>query len=391
MGAVRSVSALLLAAAVGAGVAIGVNRLDDGGDRGTTTVVLPVSETSGGGPSTAPPLLGNGFDPAAIYTARSPGVVTIYASVAGSAAQGAGFVVDAKGTILTNAHVITNVATSSEVVGADRVYVEYADGDRAPARVVGWDLFSDVGVIDVDPTDHAVSPVPLGRSAAVRVGQPVAAIGSPFGNQNSLAVGVVSATGRSIASLTSGYDVADAIQIDAPINRGNSGGPLFDAAGRVIGINAQINTNSGVAEGVGFAIPIDTVKRALAQIAATGRAAYAYIGITTQDLLPGLARELELPVSDGALVARVETGTPAEAAGLQGGTGLRTYNGLEISTGGDIVLAIAGNRVRSAEDVSRIVVGKLSPGQKVPFLVLRDGKRITVSVTLGERPARPAG
>ncbi len=233
--------------------------------------------------------------------------------------------------------------------------------------------------------------MPLGRSSVVVVGQPVAAIGSPFGNQNSLAVGVISATGRSIASLTSGYDVADAIQIDAPINKGNSGGPLFDAAGRVIGINAQINSSSGVAEGVGFAIPIDTVKRAMAQIVKTGRAVYAYIGITTQDLVPGFARELNLSVTRGAIVARVESGTPAEAAGLQGGTGLRTYNGLELSTGGDIVLAVAGVSVRSAEDISRIVAGRLSPGQKVPFLVLRDGRRVTVPVTLGIRPSRPAG
>ena len=192
------------------------------------------------------PELGNRFDPAAIYARRAPGVVTLYADLgADGESQGSGFVVDAKGTILTNAHVITNVAAvgSGGVRGAEKLYAEFRDGDRVPATIVGWDLFSDVGVVRVDPDDHALAPVPLGDVATVVVGTPVAAIGSPFGEQSSLSVGVVSATDRTIDSLTSGYSVSDAIQIDAPINRGNSGGPLFDARGRVIGINAQIRSD----------------------------------------------------------------------------------------------------------------------------------------------------
>jgi S1-C subfamily serine protease len=215
----------------------------------------------------------------------------------------------------------------------------------------------------------------------------VAAIGSPFGNQSSLAVGVVSATGRSIDSPISRYAVADAIQIDAPINRGNSGGPLFDARGRVIGINAQIRSDSGNAEGVGFAIPIDTARRALAQLEQDGTVSYAYIGVTTQDVTPGMAARFGIAKPRGALVATVEPGAPAAAAGIRGGTQTETYNGLAISFGGDVIVSIAGQPVRSSEDVSRIVAQRLRPGDTVTVVLLRDGTdRLEVDVTLGERP-----
>src|SRR3954470_23944986 len=215
----------------------------------------PAPQPPAVGPS-AKPLAGNGFAPRRIYASRSHGVVTIYAQYGTGAsaevAQGSGFVVSKDGYILTNSHVVTNAGESRAVHGADRVYVEYQDLDRVPAKIVGWDVFDDVALIQVDPKDHDVAPVPLGDSSAVAVGEPVAAIGSPFGQEDSLGVGVVSATHRSIASLTSKYSVVDAIQTDAPINHGNSGGPLFDARGRVIGINAQIRSDSGTAEGVGF-------------------------------------------------------------------------------------------------------------------------------------------
>jgi S1-C subfamily serine protease len=229
--------------------------------------------------------------------------------------------------------------------------------------------------------------VPLGHSATVVVGTPVAAIGSPFGEQSSLSVGVVSATDRTIDSLTSGYSVADAIQIDAPINRGNSGGPLFDARGRVIGINAQIRSTSGNAEGVGFAIPIDTAKRALDQLLRTGKVAYAYVGVTTQDVTPGLAKKFGLDSPHGALIAKVEPGTPASRAGLHGGTHTVDYNGREVSLGGDVIVGIDGMRVAGADDVSR-AVARLAAGQQVTFTVLRGGTdRRAVKVTLAERPA----
>jgi 2-alkenal reductase len=379
-----------VAAVLGAGVALALGSLVGASEGSTTTVVVQSTLTETAAPSTAVPALGNRFDPAAIYAHRAPGVVTLYADLGvDGQAQGSGFVVDGNGTILTNAHVVTNVAERSggAVKGAEKLYVEFRDGDRVPATIIGWDLFSDVAAVRVDPAGHALAPVPLGHSSTVVVGTPVAAIGSPFGEQSSLSVGVVSATDRTIDSLTSGYSVADAIQIDAPINRGNSGGPLFDARGRVIGINAQIRSASGNAEGVGFAIPIDTAKRALDQLLRTGKVAYAYVGVTTQDVTPGLARKFGLDSPHGALIAKVEPGTPASRAGLHGGTHTVDYNGREVSLGGDVIVGIGGMPVSGADDVSR-AVAKLAAGQQVTFTVLSGGTdRRAVKVTLAERPA----
>ena len=200
--------------------------------------------------------------------------------------------------------------------------------------------------------------------------------------------GVVSATGRTIDSLTSGFAISDAIQIDAPINRGNSGGPLFDARGRVIGINAQIQSSSGTAEGVGFAVPINSAARSLRQLIRTGKVDYAYVGIETQDVTPGLAATLGLGARRGALVVRVRPGTPAAAAGLRAGTQTRSVNGVDVTTGGDLIVAIGGRPVRGADDVGRLVSGTLKPSQTVPFAIVRDGKRTVVQVTLGQRPQR---
>ena len=379
-----------VAAILGAGLALALGSVTGLTDGGSRTVVVERTPAAADAPAAAVPEIGNGFDPAAIYARRAPGVVTLYADLGPDGqSQGAWFVVDAKGTILTNAHVITNVAAvgSSSIRGARKLYAEFRDGDRVPATIVGWDLFSDVGVVRVDPAAHALAPVPLGTSSTVVVGTPVAAIGSPFGEQSSLSVGVVSATDRTIDSLTSGYSVPGAIQIDAPINRGNSGGPLFDARGRVIGINAQIRSTSGTAEGVGFAIPIDTARRALDQLVRTGHVVYAYVGVTTQDVTPGLARKFGFTTRHGALIAKVEPGTPAARAGLRGGTRTVDYNGLAVSLGGDVIVGIDGMRVAGADDVSR-AVARLAAGQRVTFTVLRGGTtRKLVQVELAERPA----
>ena len=389
----------VVAAVLGGGVAVLIGAATGLTDGEQTTVLVPGTtvQPTISRPTAAPPLLGNRFDPAAIYARRASGVVTLYADLgADGESQGSGFVVDRKGTILTNAHVVTNVSAllgargaraSTDVRGARELFVEFKDGDRVPARIVGWDLFSDVAVVKVDPASHHLDPVPLGDSAAVVVGTPVAAIGSPFNEQSSLSVGVVSAIDRSIDSLTSNYSLAGAIQIDAPINHGNSGGPLFDARGRVIGINAQIRSTSANAEGVGFAIPINIARRALDQLVQTGRVTYAYVGITTQNVTAGLAKRFGFAARRGALVARVEPDTPAARAGIRGGNRVQGYNGLRITLGGDVIVRIGDAAVTSAQDVSRIVA-TLLPGQRVPFTVLRGGKtREVVPVILAERPS----
>ena len=364
------------------------------GERRTVVVQqLPSAQTT-----SAPvrPVVGGAFDPARVYAERSGGVVTLYAVFGSgnttSAAQGSGFVVSPDGLILTSSHVITTAGAGDGTARpAADVFVEFRDRDRVKAKIVGWDVFDDVGVLRVDPRAHSLTPLPLGDSSRVVVGQPVAAIGSPFGNENSLAVGVVSATQRSIESLTSQYNLVDAIQVDAPINHGNSGGPLFDAQGRVIGINAQIRSDSGTAEGVGFAVPINAARRSMQQLIATGKVSYAYAGITSEDLTPGIARRFHYPVRYGAVVTTVHPDSPAARAGLRGGSDERDFNGSAFTFGGDVVVAIGGRPVRSAADVVRAVTERLRPGQTVTFTIVRGGARKAVPVMLATRPRDPDG
>ena len=384
----------LVAAVLGATVVLLVGSLTGwiGEGDGPRAVVFETAPTETGAIQTPTPLLGNGFDPARIYARRSGGVVTIYSFfTSGQRSQGSGFVVSDDGHVLTNSHVVTDAGGDNEVRGASRVYVVFADGDRIPGEIVGWDLFNDIGVVKVDPQDHAVSPVPLGDSSRVVVGEPVAAIGSPFGQESSLSVGVVSATERSIESLTSDYDVSGAIQVDAPINHGNSGGPLLDARGRVIGINAQIRSDSGNAEGVGFAIPINSARRSMEQLISTGKVRYAYVGVTTQDVTPAVARRFDLGAQRGALIQSVIDGAPADAAGLRGGSDLEPFNGISINLGGDLIVAFAGERVERAADIAAIVTNRLRPGQTVSVTVVRGGtgKRETVRLRLIDRPLNP--
>jgi S1-C subfamily serine protease len=387
----RHVPALLVAALLGAALALGVAR-SAGWLASTTNATYVIKEQPTATPAavrvSGPAVAG--FQPARIYAQRSAGVVTIFSFFAGgSESQGSGFVVSRGGVILTNAHVITTAGEApvgTAVRKARAVYVEFADGDRVPAEIVGWDVFDDVGVLQVDAGSRRLVPVPLGSARSVVVGQPVAAIGSPFGNSDSLSVGVVSAT-RSIASLTSRYDVVDAIQTDAPINHGSSGGPLFDARGRVIGVNAQVR-GSGSATGVGFAIPIDAAKRSLDQLLANGKVAYAYAGIGTDDLTPGIARRFGFPVLRGAVISSVEAGSAAARAGLRPGHAAVGYAGQQVRLGGDVIVAIDGRAVASSGDVVRIVGAELRPGQVARFTVYRGSKRLVVPVTLTARPER---
>ncbi|MCC6224325.1 MAG: trypsin-like peptidase domain-containing protein [Thermoleophilia bacterium] len=388
--------ALALAGAGGA-TAIAVGKAAGWLDGETT--VLRTATVAASVESSAAPAAAGLFDPAAIYRERSAGVVTIYALVpagddeGGAQVQGSGFVVSREGVILTSSHVITNAGESAagtgEVTGASEVYVEFKDGDRVSAEIVGWDVFDDVGVLRVDPADHLVEPVPLGDSSSVAVGEPVAAIGSPFGQAGSLAVGVVSATERAVSSLTSVYSVVGAIQTDAPINRGNSGGPLFNARGEVIGINAQIRSESGNAEGVGFAIPINAARRSMEQLLEHGSVEYAWLGVTTQTLTPSIAAELGYREDAGAAIQEVVPRSPAERAGLRAGRETVLVEGVTFRAGGDVILAIDGSAVATTEDLIRIVAGALVPGETAELVVLRGGERVIVPLVLGERPVDP--
>ncbi|HEY7971034.1 MAG TPA: trypsin-like peptidase domain-containing protein [Candidatus Limnocylindrales bacterium] len=378
-------AALAVAAVLGIGLAAGFV-----GGQTTKTVVVqepaPAANTPAALHSVAP-VQSAGFSPATIFARRSPGVVTVFSYFGSTAAQGSGFVVSRAGVILTNAHVITNAGeTSGTVRAAASVYVQFADGDRVPAHIVGWDVFDDVGVLRVVPAAHPLVVVPLGRSATVVVGEPVAAIGSPLGNSDSLAVGIVSAVRRSIAALTAPkFQLTDAIQTDTPLAHGSSGGPLLDARGRAIGINAQIRSDQGGSSGIGFAVPIDAARRSLSALLTKGHVSYAYAGIQSQDLTPSLARHLRLPVAHGALVDTVSAGGPAAAAGLRGSTHEELFEGEAVPVGGDVIVAVDGLPVRNADDLVRIVTNVLRPGQTAVFSVVRTSGRQTVAVKLTAR------
>jgi 2-alkenal reductase len=390
--AVAVVSALL-----GGVAALTLARASGLVDDSTETVV--VETTAAEAPSVgakSTPELGRSFHPARIYERSSPGVVTIFAlfepgdDQGSHVAQGSGFVVSREGHVLTSAHVVTR-DEGGGLESAGRLFVEFSDRDRVPAKLVGVDPYDDVGVLRVDSDAHRLKPLPLGNSDRVVVGEPVAAIGSPFGNVDSLAVGVVSATGRSIDSLSADYTVVDAIQTDAPITHGNSGGPLLDASGRVIGINAQIRSESGDSEGVGFAVPINSASRSMRQLLADGRVSYPYVGITSDDLTPSVARRLGQPVRRGALISRVLRDGPAAKAGLRGGNRRIEVDGRIVIRGGDVIVAIGGSPVTSKDDVARLLIRRYEAGDSATFTIVRDGRRQRVQVELAERPPRPGG
>jgi S1-C subfamily serine protease len=333
------------------------------------------------------------FDPTAIYLREAPGVVTVISEFAagqlpeelgggGARGLGSGFVIDGHGEIATNAHVVSVGAGGRR---ARAVYVQFGDRNQVPARIVGVDPNSDVALLKIDPAGLRLRPLPLGANAHLTVGAPVAAIGSPFGEPQSLSVGVISALHRSIQSLTD-FQISDAIQTDAAINRGNSGGPLVDAHGRVIGINSQISSTGGGGEGVGYAVPVDTVKRSLAQLRRYGRVSYAYIGVASVVLYPQLARRLGLPVDRGAYVQSVNPGSPAARAGLRGGSRSMAFQAERFRVGGDVITRVDGRTIRDESDLARAVEAR-RPGQTVTVQVYRGGRRLDVRLTLAERPA----
>ena len=336
-----------------------------------------------------------GFNPEGIYDRLAPGVVTIISLFDGTAAlledggeggQGSGFVLDGDGYIATNAHVVTS-GGGSRRKRARQVFVEFFDGNRVPAEIVGDDPYADVALIKVDPKGLSLTPLELGTSRNLVVGEPVAAIGSPFGEQQSLTVGVISALNRNIESLTD-FGIGDAIQTDAAINPGNSGGPLLNARGNVLGINSQIKSASGGGEGVGFAVPVDTVRRSLQELREDGRVSYGYLGVTSSVLYPQLAERLGLPVDDGAVVMEVVPDSPADDAGIEAGGDTIDFQGQQdIPKAADVIVAVDGRKVDRVEDLSD-VISELDEGDRVELRVLRDGEERTVRVKLGERPAR---
>lgn len=360
---------------------------DDGAGDGSTAQAPSTSKPA---PRVIVATAARGFDAARVYREASPGVVTIR-SVFGDgagAAEGSGFVLDQDGEIVTNAHVITDESSGSRKP-AKEVFVEFPDRNVVEAEIVGFDPFVDVGLLRIEPDGFALHPLELGDEAEIKVGQPVAAIGSPFGEQQSLSSGIVSATDRSVTSLTQ-FQIEGAIQTDASINPGNSGGPLLDAGARVIGINQQIETNSGANDGVGFAVPISSVKRSITQLEEDGSVEYAYIGVSSQALYPQLAERLGLETTYGGLLADVVPGGPAEKAGLEGGDDKLRFQAGEYRTGGDVILEADGEKIVEPDDLSQLVVFH-RPGDEVTLTVLRDGEREQVEVTLGKRPDDAGG
>ncbi len=293
-----------------------------------------------------------------------------------STASGSGFVFDGDGHVLTNAHI---------VAGAERIEVQLTeDGASREAELVGADPSTDLAVLEVGGDD--MRPLALGDSSGVRVGDPVVAIGNPFGLDRTVTSGIVSALQREIRA-PNGFSITDVIQTDAAINPGNSGGPLIDASGRVIGVNSQIATAGGGSEGVGFAVPIDTAREVIAQLLDSGEVERAFLGITGADLTREIANALNLEIDRGAMIERVFQGGPADDAGLRGARAEATIEGRAYPIGGDIAVEIDGEPVSGMDDLIA-AVDSHRPGEEMTVTVLRGDDTREVTVTLGERPPR---
>jgi S1-C subfamily serine protease len=372
------------AAALAGAVALGV------ADGGTTTTV--VRETGTGAPVAAT----NAALPVReIYRRSAPGVVQITASSAptvqtdpfgtpfqtpGQEALGSGFVIDKAGHIVTNFHVVE---------GASDIEIGFSNHDTRKASIVGTDPSTDLAVLKVDASARALTPLPFADSDGVQVGDQVVAIGNPFGLERTATLGIVSALQRAVTA-PNGYTIDHVIQTDAPINRGNSGGPLIDMRGRVLGVNSQIETGGEGAVGnvgIGFAVPSNTVKTVVGQILDKGRVDRSYLGILATTVSPELARVFRLPVDNGLLLERVEPGSPAATAGLKGGTTDVVVAGEGYRLGGDVVVAAAGRRVSTIAQL-RDVLNAHKPGEQIELELYRGDRKQTVRVKLGRQPAQ---
>jgi S1-C subfamily serine protease len=285
---------------------------------------------------------------------------------------GSGFLVDRRGRVLTNAHVVDDSTTAT---------VTFDDGTESTAEVLGADESTDLAVLRVDTVPPDVAPLPLGRSEDLVVGDPVVAIGNPFGLERTATTGIVSALKR-IITAPNGFEIQNVVQTDAAINEGNSGGPLLDSAGRVIGINSQIASEGGGNDGIGFAVPIDTIRPVADAIIASGRATHAWLGVTGRSITPAIARALDVPDVRGVAVIAVDDRGPAGDAGLRAAT---TPQDADVPRGGDLIVAVDGRAVEDMADVSRAVSSR-AVGEPIALTVLRAGDRRTLRITLADRP-----
>ncbi len=388
----RAVVALIASAVLGGAVAVGAVAALGGLDGGTTVVTETASASS---PGLAP--RSGGMTIHEIYERAASGVVRVNATSnstsstgstnpfgsQGVSALGSGFVIDKTGHIVTNYHVVE---------GADEVTVSFSNRDTVKAEIVGTDPSSDLAVLRVQTAASALTPLPLGNSDNVQVGDPVVAIGNPFGLDRTVTSGIVSALQRLITAPNQ-FTIDHVIQTDAPINHGNSGGPLINARGQVIGVNTQIETGGDTTTGnvgIGFSVPSNTVKDVVAQILKTGRVEHAYLGISGQAVTPDVAETYNLPVKAGVLVGSVTSGSGADKGGLKGGARQVVVAGDTFVLGGDIIVAFDGQQISSIEEL-RDAVASHSPGEKVKLVIYRDANKTSVTVTLGRQPPSPQG
>jgi putative serine protease PepD len=383
-GFLRPFAALVACAVLGGVVAVGGVALL-GGLGGDTTVV---TEAAGPSPALAQP--GAAMTVNEIYQRAAPGVVRVNAtntttsSFTGpqTSALGSGFVIDKTGHIVTNYHVVE---------GAERVTVSFSNRDTVNAELVGSDPSTDLALLRVETSGSALTPLPLGNSDRLQVGDPVVAIGNPFGLDRTVTSGIVSALQRLITA-PNRFTIDHVIQTDAPINHGNSGGPLLNARGQVIGVNTQIETGDIATGnvGIGFSVPSNTVKDVVAQLIQSGRVDHAYLGIGGQALTRDVAETYNLPVGSGVLVGSVTTGSGADRAGLKGGERQVVVAGETYVLGGDIIVSLDGARISSLEQL-RDAIAAHKPGDKVTLVIYRDANKTSVTVTLGRQPPSPQG
>jgi len=319
-----------------------------------------------------------------LYKRVNPAVVNIIAfsdqaSTLVGYSEGSGFVIDQDGNIVTNAHVVH---------GSDALEVTFSDASTRPAVLIGEDFNSDLAVVRVSDLPGGISPLVLGDDTKVLAGQTVVAIGNPFGFNGTMTRGIVSAIGRTIPALNT-FSIPMAIQTDAPINPGNSGGPLLNLEGEVIGVNAQIRTESDVRanSGVGFAIPASILKRVIPSLVDKGEYIWSWLGVSGRDLDWATAAAMDLPVDRGAYISQVIENGPSSKAGLRGSERQTTYEGKVVDTGGDVIIAINDTPIHSFDDLLVYVALEANPGEEVSLTILRDGKEQEILLTLEPRPA----